>query len=195
MDELLAMFLLGLDTFSDRVAAVGGEQWGAPTPDTEWTVSDLVEHMVDEHRWAPPLLHGLSLSEAGDVVAGSESLPAGGGVGGDPAAAWAHAAVASREAFLAEGALARSVDLSRGATPVRDYLLEMTFDLAVHSWDLGVAIGYPDPVPAELAGFVYRGISGWGDLSGAGMFGTPVPVSDEAPVIDKLVAATGRALR
>src|SRR3954447_25338608 len=139
MDELLARCVLGLDTFSDRAAAVSQDHWEAPTPDSEWSVSDLVNHVVDEHRWAPPLLHGLDLAAAGDVVAGAEELPAGGGAGANPAAAWAHACVGSREAFLEDGALERSVDLSRGPTPVRDYLMEMTFDLAVHSWDLGVA--------------------------------------------------------
>jgi hypothetical protein len=31
-----------------------------------------------------------------------------------------------------------------------------------------------------------------GDLSGSGMFAPPVDCADDAPTIDKLVAATGR---
>ncbi len=38
--------------FTDRLTRV--TDWSAPTPDTEWDVAQLVEHMVDEQRWIPP---------------------------------------------------------------------------------------------------------------------------------------------
>ena len=69
---------------------------------------------------------------------------------------------------------------------------EMTFDLAVHSWDLGKAIGYGAQLPRELAEFVLAQLDGAGDLSGSGMFAEPVDVAGDATPQDKLVAATGR---
>ena len=51
--------------FSARVAAI--TNWDAPTPDTEWTVRDLVCHVVTEQQWVAPLLSGLSLADAKQI--------------------------------------------------------------------------------------------------------------------------------
>jgi uncharacterized protein (TIGR03086 family) len=140
MDELLGMFHDGVREFGARVKAVDAGQWGSPTPDTDWCVADLVGHLTEEHRWIPPLLHGHDLEAAGKIVAAA-SVARGSGVG-DLAAEWEDAARASLEAVGEPDALERSVELSRGPTPARQYLAEMIFDLVLHSWDLGTAIGY-----------------------------------------------------
>lgn len=195
MDELLAMFQTGVREFGARVHAVREDQWSAATPAREWTVADLVGHLVDEHRWAPPLLHGLDLDSARKVVEGTRDLPVGGGVGANLAQEWDEAAVASTDAWTESDAVDRTVSLSRGNTPARQYLAEMTFDLCVHSWDLGSAIGYPHPLPEELVRHTYEVVKEYGDMSGSGFFDKPVDVPDDAPLIDKLVAATGRTPR
>ncbi|PZS37050.1 MAG: TIGR03086 family protein [Pseudonocardiales bacterium] len=193
MDDLLAMFQSGMHEFSARVHAVGDDQWGAATPDDQWTVAQLVEHVIDEHRWAAPLMHGQDLESAAKVVEGSRSLPVDGGVGANLAQGWDEAATGSAEAFTAPGALEREVELSRGTTPVSSYLEEMIFDLVVHAWDLGRAIDYREPLPDDLVSAVHAAVLPMGDLSAYGeMFRPPVEVPDDAPTIDKLVAATGR---
>lgn len=192
MDQLLTMFLSGQRAFTSRVHAVADDQWAGATPDTEWSVADLVAHLVDEHRWAAPLLHGLDFGSAGKVVEGTRQLPAGGGTGANLATAWDEAAAGSAEAFTADGALARTVALSRGATPVSRYLSEMTFDVTVHAWDLQTAIGYDEPLPDELVEFVYAQVADIGDLSASGLFAAPVGVRDDASTLDKLLALTGR---
>ena len=85
-----------------------------------------------------------------------------------------------------------TVELSRGTTPARDYLREMTIDLIVHAWDLGAAIGFAEPLPEQLVTRIESQVRDWGDMSGSGYFAAPVPVPDDAPTIDRLVAATGR---
>jgi uncharacterized protein (TIGR03086 family) len=195
MDDLLSLYLSAEHEFTVRVHAITEEQWGAPTRCTEWTVAQLVDHLIDEHRWAAPLMHGQDLEAAGKVVEGSRSLPVDGGVGANLAQEWDDAVTLSNEAFTARGALDREVALSRGATPVRSYLEEMLFDLTIHSWDLGQAIGYPEPLPDDLVSAVYASVAAQGDLSGSGLFAPPVQVPDDAPTIDKLVAATGRRPR
>lgn len=192
MDEILAMFLEGQRQFGARVAAVTDDQWDGPTPDTEWSVADLVNHLVDEHRWVGPLLHGLDLDSAGKVVEGTRSLPVHGGVGANLAQEWEEAATSAADAAVEPGALDREVALSRGQTPAREYLGEMIFDLTVHSWDLGRATGYPDDLPQELVRFTYDAVQRFGDMSATGMFGAPVTVPDDAPMLDRLVALTGR---
>jgi uncharacterized protein (TIGR03086 family) len=193
MDNLVEKFREAQHAFTDRVHAVAEDQWQAPTPDTEWTVADLVGHLIEEHRWAAPLMHGLDLDSAGKVVEGSRSLPVDGGVGGNLAEEWDEAAVESANAFAEDGALDRTVELSRGPTPAREYLGEMIFDLVVHGWDLQTAIGYSGaPLSEELVGAVYEQARQLGDMTSSGLFGAPVDVPDDAPTIEKLVALTGR---
>jgi uncharacterized protein (TIGR03086 family) len=190
--ELLTAFLAGQRQFGARVQAVDESQWTAPTPAAEWSVSDLVEHLIDEHRWLPPLLHGLDLESAGKVVEGTRDLPVDGGVGANLAESWEEAVVGSAAAVNEPGALDRTVDLSSGATAVSDYLAEMTFDLVVHSWDLGRAIGFADPLPAELVEFGLKWVRQAGELSASSLFDEPVAVPDNAPPLVQLVALTGR---
>ncbi len=193
-DDLVAKFLSAQRAFGDRVQAISEDQWHAPTPDTEWDVAALVEHLIEENQWVAPLVHGLDLDAAGKVVEGSRKLPVDGGVGANLIEVWDEASLAAADAFREEGALDRSVALSRGPTPATDYIGEMTFDHLVHAWDLGTAIGYQgEPLPADVVHAVYEMASQMGDLSSYGdMFKPAVSVTDDAPEIDKLIALTGR---
>ena len=60
-DDLIATFCAAQAAFGERVHAVAPVQWQLDTPDAQWTVADLVGHLVDEHRWAAPLLAGLDM--------------------------------------------------------------------------------------------------------------------------------------
>ena len=192
MDDELSNFLSAQRAFSERVHAVSEDQWSAPTPCREWSVAELVDHVIEENRWAAPLLHGLDVKSAGKVVEGSRKLPVHGGVGANLAEEWDEAALEAADAFSAAGALDRTVELSRGTTPVRQYIVEMISDLVIHGWDLGRAVGYDRPLPAAAVDAVYELAKGMGDLSSTGMFDKPVDVPADAPTIDRLVALTGR---
>src|SRR3954447_17425526 len=65
-------------------------------------------------------------------------------------------------------------------------------ELIIHGWDLAVATGQPyQPEPAALA--VSMSIFPEGDTEGTpGMFGPPVPVAADAPLLDRVIAASGR---
>lgn len=191
-DEQVRMFLTGTSAFGDRVHAITEDQWSAATPDTQWSVADLVNHLVNEHRWAAPLLHGLDFTAAGEVVEGTRDLPVDGGVGANLAQSWDEAAAGSVDAVMADGALHNTVSLSRGDTDARVYLNEMILDLVVHSWDLATAIGYAQALSEPLVDYAHRHLEGIGDLSDSGMFGEPVEVPADASTLDKLIAATGR---
>ncbi|MEO9138588.1 MAG: TIGR03086 family metal-binding protein [Jatrophihabitans sp.] len=193
MNDHLDNFLAAQHAFSERVHSISEDQWQAGTPDSEWSVADLVAHLVEEHRWAAALVHGMDLDTARKIVAGSRNLPVDGGVGANLAELWNEACAGSADAFSGDGALDRQVALSRGSTGARDYCSEMIFDLVVHSWDLQVAIGYDGELPADLVDTVYAQAQSLGDLAASDMFDAPVTVADDAPTIDKLVALTGRA--
>lgn len=192
MDELLSRFVQAQQAATARVHAVTDAQWTAPTPDRDWSVADLVDHLVDEQRWVGPLLHGLDLEAAGQVVAGTRELPVDGGVGANLAEAWDEAVVGATDAVIAPGALERQVALSRGPTPARDYLDELVFDLVVHSWDLQRATGFTATLPGELVEYAVARAEQAGDLAASGLFDAPRAVAADAPPLDRLIARTGR---
>ena len=55
--------------FDSRVRRVRPEQWDWDTPCKEWSVRDLVNHLVHEQLWAPELLAGCTVEQVGDLEA------------------------------------------------------------------------------------------------------------------------------
>jgi uncharacterized protein (TIGR03086 family) len=190
--DSVSMFLAAQRAFGERVHAIREEQWHAPTPDTEWDVAALVEHLIDENKWVPPLIHGLDLESAEKVVEGSRMLPVDGGVGANLVEVWDEASLACADAVREDGAMERTVALSRGGTPANEYIGEMVVDHLIHSWDLGTAIGYAEPLPADVVEVVYGMIKDLKLNEFGDMFKPPVTVPDDASTLDKLVAWTGR---
>lgn len=185
VDRLL-LLRMGQAEFSMRVARIADSDWSHPTPCPDWTVADLLRHMIDEHRWAPPLL-------AGDDVDTARGNVAEVGADEDLITAWLEASTASSDAFGVDGALDANVNLTRGSTPATDYIAEMTSDLAVHGWDLGRAIGDNAQLPDSLAGPTWEWFREHGaELGDSGMFGVPVVVDADASYTDRLVGLAGR---
>ena len=73
--------------FGERVHAVDG-RWNTPSPLPGWTVRRLVNHLVNEERWTPPLLDGATIEEVGSRYDGDL-------LGDDPVAAFDDAAAAA----------------------------------------------------------------------------------------------------
>jgi len=86
---------------------VGPQHWRRPTPCADWSVRDLVNHLVYEQLWAPHLLAGATLDEVGDRFDGDV-------LGDDPIDAWERSAADARAAWTAPGALTHTVHVSSG---------------------------------------------------------------------------------
>jgi len=142
--DLLDAHGQALRAFDKAVHAIGTD-WERATPCTEWTVRDLVNHMAGEQLWAPPLLAGATLDDVGDEFDGDV-------LGDDPVSTWESAVEAARDAFLGEGVLLRTVHTSSGLISATDYGWQMTIDAAVHSWDLAIALGAPNPIKEARRG-------------------------------------------
>ena len=137
-----------------RVEAVSPEQWVRATPCTDWDVRTLVNHVVAEELWTPPITEGRTIDEVGDRYDGDV-------LGDDPVAAGRRAAQGAVDAV--EEALPRSgiVHLSFGDVPVEEYVWQLSADHLVHGWDLAAATGQdrtmdPDVVEAVAAWFADR---------------------------------------
>jgi uncharacterized protein (TIGR03086 family) len=68
--ELLELHRRAVEHWAARVAAVKNDQWGGPTPCAEWSVHELVNHVVSEEFWAAPLLRGQTIEEVGSQFEG-----------------------------------------------------------------------------------------------------------------------------
>lgn len=187
--ELLDAHHTAMTGFDRVVGQIGDDQWDAPTPCTDWSVQDLLNHLVNEQLWTPELLHGATLADVGDRFDGDV-------LGEDPVKSWTAAAGAARAALAEPGALERTVHVSYGQIPAVEYGWQLTTDLAVHGWDLATAIGAPHPLDedlaAELLALVGPQVQAW---QGLGIFAAPVEVAADAPTADKLVALLGRQPR
>jgi uncharacterized protein (TIGR03086 family) len=183
--ELLELFQRAQNQFTDRVDAVAPDQWEDQAL-PEWTVADLVAHLVTEQLWVPPLLAGEPVLEGRFPEETSDLL------GSDPFTGWESAADDALSAFAEDDALVRTVHLSRGPTPATEYIFEMTADLTVHAWDLARATDGDTELDGELvtAALVYAETLPEDGIPG--IIDPPLDVSPTADPQTRLLARFGR---
>jgi uncharacterized protein (TIGR03086 family) len=184
--DIPAMFRGAVTEFDARVRQIGDHQWRAPTPDEDWSVRDLVNHIVSEDLWAPPLLGGATIAEVGDRFDGDV-------LGADPKAAWAAASAGAVRAVETDGAMDRIVHLSFGDFPGREYARQLLADHLIHAWDLARSIGADE----RLDGGLVTTCASWFDAvedayRGAGAIAARPPVPDDADAQTVLLARFGR---
>ena len=164
----------------------GGHQWLAATPDEGWTVRDLVNHLVSEDLWAPPLLAGSTIAEIGDRFDGDV-------LGAGPRAAWAAASAAAVPAVEEDGAMDRIVHLSFGDVPGGEYALQLFADHLVHAWDLARAVGADERLDAGLVASCANWFEAREDAyRSAGAIAARPPVPGDADAQTLLLARFGR---
>jgi uncharacterized protein (TIGR03086 family) len=186
MSTLLEQYEHALTEFGNRVEQIRDDQWQNATPCTDWDVRALVAHVIDEQRWAPYLLGGGTVADAGDRFAGDP-------LGEDGKAAWRETSAAARAAFEAEGALDNPVSVSSGETSARDYLWQMTVDAAVHAWDLARGIGADDQLDHELVRRIqHESEKDADDIAASGVYGEPVSVPAGADLQTRMLGMFGR---
>ncbi len=153
------------------------EGWSAPTPCTDWTARDLVEHVIGFHEFL--LLRPLGVRAHRPRE--------------DPAARWEATAAALFDALAVEGVVDRATELPGGgqSTP-RQMLPALTTDVLVHTWDLARATGVAVTLDEELCADAYAAARGANIGRDSGMVGREVPVGDDADTATKLVALYGR---
>lgn len=178
-----------VDSLSRASAAVGdliekidGDQWTAPTPCTEWNVRDVVAH-----------LHGMNLVFIAVLEAGPMPERGLDRLGTEPAAAFRRSAAALQTAAARPGTLdwirASAVGDASGVERMRWRIA----DLLTHAWDLMEATGIQAEMPDDLVeqSFEFARIQ-LPNQSRVGRFADPQPIPDEATLIDRLAALTGR---
>jgi uncharacterized protein (TIGR03086 family) len=166
----------------DLIDRITADQWIAPSPCTEWTVRDLVNHLVGMDLVFAAMFEGSPMPERG-----TDRL------GADPAGAYRRSAAALQAAAALPGVLERSQATPVGVATGGERLQWRVADLLAHGWDLvqatGVAAELPDDLVERTLTFVRAQLP---SQPRAGRFADPQPIRDNAPAIDRLAAYTGR---
>ena len=170
MYEVAERYARVAEGFDVRLAALDGrDAWAAPTPCTDWTVRELVGHVVSVHR------------HVGGGMTGDLQPPA---ADPDLVAAWREATAAVRAA-LADPERAGAPVSGRFAPMPLEQLIGrlLCIDTVVHTWDLARATGQSEALDAPAVTIAFEGIRPADEaIRGGGGFGPkiePAPDADE----------------
>jgi uncharacterized protein (TIGR03086 family) len=212
-DDPRALFARAVALATDVVATIGLDQLDDPTPCRDFDVRQLLEHLVDVVERVGEIGRGGDLSTRPEVVRyvhDLEWLPA-----------LCDAAAEAIDAWADEAVLDRVVALPWSARPGRATLAFYLNEVTVHTWDLARATGQHPAWDDDVVGTALDAVQAltdvgqltafdavgstiapdWGQGAGRspGLPATPVaPFADPfeldtaAPLIDRLVAWSGR---
>ena len=168
------------------VAAVRDDQWHLPTPDDEWDVRQLVNHVVSGNLWVTPLITGSTIEDVGDRLDGDV-------LGDDPLAEYRQSAVQADAAFSAPGAMDAPANVSYGPVPGSVYAGHRLIDVLVHGWDLAVAADLDTDLRPHLVDACLEVVEPQAELLAAsGSFGDDHSVPEGASPQVRLLAILGR---
>lgn len=177
------------DDLTKLIAGIRPEQLDAPTPCDDWTVRDLLNHLVGA-------AHMFGGAFAGQAPAGGDGRDAGDLVGDDPVAAWAAAVQVIASGLDTPGALEREIPMPFGPTPGTIVFEILKFDTLVHAWDLATATGQPFDPPADVVeeaiGVAQLLIAP--EMRNGQVFAAEVTAPQGATPIQRLAAFTGRTV-
>ena len=180
MSDALALWRQVADGFTERLEAVGPEDWARSTCCEKWDVTALVDHAIGAQRMVPK-----ALGAGGDIDV----------TGDDQVEVWNTVHQAAERALSTPGALDEMVKLPFGEMPARDGLGFPLGDLLIHTWDLARAIGANDRLIAEACSVTYSNLQPIDSLIRApGFFGPKLEPAADADDQDKLLAFVGRAV-
>ncbi|WP_028922739.1 TIGR03086 family metal-binding protein [Pseudonocardia acaciae] len=170
------------------IGAVDTGSLGLPTPCTEWTVRDLVNHMV-----ATTTVVAFARERDGVTAAELRDLQAADHIDADHTAAWKAAAQRLITAFADEDALRRPLTLAGlGEQPGEAALSIAVFDLGTHCTDLAHATGRPMPTAELLEQTLAIGRQVLAERRDPALFGPERPAPAGAPIAVRLLAFAGR---
>lgn len=166
------------------IESLDDDAWSAPTPCPEWTVLELVEHVVS------------GLAQFADVGAGAEFDPSArvSLTPADALGAFEEAAGRMLSVWSDPAVAGRMHSLPWGDTPGATLIGFMVMEQLAHGWDLARAIGrapaYDDDLAAEALALAQ--VNDDPSIRVPGMFGPIMPVDADTPTIDRVAAFLGR---
>lgn len=180
------LYIRAMEATQRVVHGVTDDQWHSPTPCSEWTVRDIVNHLVSENLWSVELFAGKRIEDVGDRFDGDL-------VAGDPKDAYARSVAAATSTVGSPGAMEAICHLSAGDEPGAEYACQLFMDTLIHGWDVAKATGQDSRLSADLVAaclpIAERLEHEW---RGTSWFADPLPVAAHADPQIRLLALAGR---
>lgn len=185
MDEVISDYRRIVDGVQPIVERIGDRDWDRPTPCSEWTVRDLLNHLVGGQR------------RLAAMARGEEPPPRGfDALGADPKAAFRQATAEVEALAATPGLIERRVSTPLGEQPASFVVQMQGSELMVHGWDLARSIGASsEGLPADLAERALRALRerlATAPRPEGGPFAAEQAVAPDAPAGDRLAAFLGR---
>ena len=175
-----------LDSARHAVAGVGDAQWDVVSDCEDWTVRELVNHIVTGNYWAAELGSGLTIEQVGDRLDGDV-------LGTDPLRAYDDSSIVAAAVFREPGAMERPCAVSYGPVPGSVYCGHRFLDVLVHGWDVAISTGQDTKLDVELVEACLEVIEPQIDaLTASGAFGTQLEVPEGSSPQTKLLGLLGR---
>jgi uncharacterized protein (TIGR03086 family) len=188
--DTVALMNRVLDEMTRLVDGVQPAQLTSPTPCTDWTVRDPINHVAGGSQMV-----GMSIEKGSvpDELVGQ--FMAGDNLGDDPKGSFHRAADYVKGCYSAPGALEKMVTLPFGQMPGEAALKFGAFDVTTHAADLARATGQDlsDPDLCAEALVIGRQLVG-PELRQPGVFDPEQPAPAGASASDALLAFAGRKI-
>jgi uncharacterized protein (TIGR03086 family) len=182
----VGLLAAAITTAAPALALIGPEDLRRPTPCSEWTVSDLLQHIAGRAVLSARAARGVAVTTFPEAVADL--------LGDDPAGTVADLLTQSAAAWQRTAAdLSAPCTTPIGVMPGTALVMFQAQDVFAHTWDLGKAIGqhldFDPQLTATMLALHRQTITD--DFRGA-FFAPAIPVPDSATDLDTLVAFLGR---
>lgn len=177
------------DELAGIAVGVRDDQLGGPTPCTESDVATILSHVI-----------GLSVAfrDAARKVDGPTTSTPPSAAATDLPEGWREEIPVRLnelvQAWREPGALDGMATAGGVTMPAEVMLVVANNELVLHAWDLARATGQPFDVAPDNLDASWQMVSGTPDTPEArtGLFGPVVPVPDDAPLLDRVLGASGR---
>ncbi len=171
------------DVVGDIVAKVRPDQWSLMSPCTEWTVRDVLNHVIG------------GVIEVTNAFSGPATFSQGDVTGTDPHRAFVEACDRLRAVIAEPAAMESMLTLSYGTFPAPMVIGFQFVDIMTHGWDIARATGQPtnyapglNLIALEQGRAMLRDF----DRVNSPIFGTERPAPEGASPADQLAAYMGR---
>jgi uncharacterized protein (TIGR03086 family) len=171
------------EAFAGVLARVNPDQLGAPTPCTEWTIGDLIDHVIGGNERV-----GLWAANRTEPQARPE----------DAVAAHRASALAAQNVFARPDGMTAMYKLPFGEVPGQVFVGMRTSDVLTHAWDLAFATNQSTDLDPELAAEQLVAVRAFvrPEFRGPGRpFGHEQSCSGDRAPADQLAAFLGRKVQ
>ena len=189
------VFVLADRALNRVVQRIQDAQWDSLVPDDFLrarsdhvpSIREVINYHAYDDAWVPDMLAGHTMAEVGADAWKGDLL------GDLPKQRFQAIVDRACEAAAAFTDLDATVHLSFGEYPAREYFWQINSFRTLRAADLARILGQRVDLEPELVEAVYAELSPHMDEWRAiGIFPAPVPIGDDAPLLDRLLCMTGR---